>query len=77
MVPFHKKIVHEKYYCNRTTGKGADQDLEFRIHQSFEFEEFLKNCKSYRNFVQIRLKEHSIFYNYCIYNFFVFQRFLR
>ena len=32
MVPFDKKIVSEKDYCNRTTGKGADQALKFRIH---------------------------------------------
>ena len=33
MVPFHKKKVPEKDYCNRTTGKGADHALKFRIHQ--------------------------------------------
>ena len=71
MVPFYKKIVPWKDYCNRTTGKSADQALQFRIHQWFEFEEFLNNGKPYRNFVQIILKEYSIFYNYCIYNFFV------
>ena len=71
MVPFHEKIVPEKDYCNRATGKGADQALNFRIHQWFEFEEFLKNGKPYRNYVQIILKEHSIFYNYCIYKFFM------
>ena len=32
-VPFHKKILLEKDYCNRTTGKGADQALKFRIRQ--------------------------------------------
>ena len=33
MVPFHKKIIPENDYCNRTTGKGADLALKFRIHQ--------------------------------------------
>ena len=70
MVPFHKRIGPEKDYCNRTTEKGAAQALKFRIHKWFEFEEFLKNGKTYRNFVQMILKEHSIFYNYCIYKFF-------
>ena len=28
-----KKIVSDKVYCNRTTGKGADEALKFRIHQ--------------------------------------------
>ena len=42
MVPFHKKIVPEKDYCNRTTGKSADQVLKLRIRRWFEFEEFLK-----------------------------------
>ena len=63
MVSFHKEIVHEKDYCNSTTGNGTDQVLKFRIHQWFEFDEFLKNGKPYRNFVQIILKERSIFYN--------------
>ena len=70
MVVFHKKIVPEKDYCNRTTGKGADRIIN-RIHPWFEFEENLENGKPYRNFVQITLKEHSIYYNYCIHNFFV------
>ena len=52
-VPFVTKIVSEKVYCNQTTGKDADQALNFRIHQWFEFEEFLENGKPYRNFVQI------------------------
>ena len=48
MVAFHKKIVPEKDYLA----------LKFRIHQWFDFEEFLKNGKPYRIFVQIILKEH-------------------
>ena len=71
MILLHKNIVSEKDYCNGSTGKGADQVLKFRIHPWFEFEECLKNRKPYRNFVQIILKEHSNFYNYCIYNFLV------
>ena len=56
MIPFYKQIVPEKYNCNQTTGKGADQALNFTVHQWFEFEEFLENGKPYRNFVKIILK---------------------
>ena len=57
-VPFHKKVVPEKDCCNRTPEKGAKQPFKFKIRQLLEFEEFLKNGKPYRNFVQIILKEH-------------------